>query len=87
MKIKKRLNPLFEEVEVELPIYLKSESIRCHFIKIYSEKKSLWVTVGGHASIGICDVEVSNTTEYVPCTPAEFYAAYDETMTILNSKL
>ena len=84
MKIQKRLNPVFEEVEIDLPVYRKTENVRCHFAKVFSENETLWVTVAGGISIGICSSSIAMESNYIDCTEAEFAEAYKEVQAKLN---
>ena len=84
MKIQVRTNPVFEEVEIEFPIYRKSESIRCHFVKVYSELECMWVTVACSPSIGICAAGLALNEGYVECTKEEYEQAFEEVQTKLT---
>ena len=84
MKIQVRTNPVFEEVEIDLPAYRKSENVRCHFAKVFSKNETLWVTVAGGISIGICSSNIAMEPNYIDCTEAEFAEAYEEVKTKLT---
>ena len=86
MKIQVRTNPVFEEVELELPAYRKSKDARCHFAKVFSEDKCLWVTVPDliGISIEICASRIAMESNYIDCTEAEFTEAYEEVQAKLN---
>jgi len=89
MKIQVQVTPSFEEVEVSLPLYRKTGHVRCHFAKVYSEDKCLWVCVGqGNESIGIYATATAfNSTGMIDCTEQEFSDAFFEVKKYLNSKL
>ena len=86
MKIQKRLNPVFEEIELELPAYRKSKDAKCHFAKVFSEDKCLWVTVTDLVglSIEICSSNIAMEPNYIDCTEAEFAEAFEEVQSKLN---
>ena len=85
MKIQVRTNPVFEEVEITLPAYRKSKDARCHFAKVFSENKCLWVTVADLVglSIEICASSIAMESNYIDCTEAEFTEAFEEVQTKL----
>ena len=87
MKIKKRLTPEFEMVEVELPMYLKSGGVRCHYWKIFDNETCLHVLAGDHPAIEMYSARVCLDGDYVSCTKDEFNLEYNLSLTLLNSKL
>ena len=89
IKIKIQKTPDFEEVEITLPVYRKTGDVKCHFAKVYSNDRCLWVTQGTYnPSVNICAPSLAFDCDgMVDCTKEEFEAAYQETLAILNSKL
>ena len=84
MKIQVRTNPVFEEIEITLPVYRKTGHVRCHFVKVYSEFECMWVTVSCDPSISICSAKLALYEEYVECTKEEYEQAFEEVQTKLN---
>ena len=87
VQIKVQKTPTFEEVEITLPCYRRSETKNCNFWKVFNNEYAFYVcVVPDRETIGIhcISTAIDNT---IDCTKEEFDAAYAETLAILNSKL
>ena len=89
MKIQIQTNPVFEEVELELPHYCKSENVNCHYWKILSEKETVHIVVAqtGTPKIEIYSTNVVDINRSIECSQAEFEDEYCKAMELLNSKI
>ena len=89
MKIQIQTNPVFEEVELDLPHYCKSEVPNCHFWKILSEKETVHVLSAkyGTPCIEIYSTAVVDINHSIECSQVEFEDEYCKAMEYLNSKV
>ena len=85
MKISIQTNPVFEEIEISLPHYVKDGI--CHFYKVVSETDYLQVyaTEYGIGSISGGNSPFRFNSKTLPSSAEEFNAAFERVINELSS--